>query len=147
MPGGYFFSVAFFLLLSVAGITSMVGLIESVTAWMEDHHGFARHTSALTVVGSVAVLSVFSALSYNLLGEFKMAGRTINDVLDFFSNQILLPLGGLLIAVFVGWFVSRQASTEELEFSHPLLFKLWLILIRYVVPPAVAIIFYFGVSE
>ncbi len=147
MPGGYFFSVAFFLLLSVAGITSMVGLIESVTAWMEDHHGFARHTSALVVVGSIAVLSVVSALSYNLLGDFKVAGLTINDLMDFFSNQILLPLGGLLIAVFVGWFVSTQASVEELEFSSPLFFKLWHILIRYVVPPAVAIIFYFGVSE
>ncbi len=147
MPGGYAFSIAFFLLLSVAGITSMVGLIECVTAWMEDHHGFARHKSATVVVGSVAVLSVISALSYNLLAEFKLGGRTINDVMDFFSNQILLPLGGLLIALFVGWFVSRESSGEELEFSHPLLFKAWHVLVRYVVPPAVAVIFYFGVSE
>ncbi len=147
MPGGYGFSIAFFLLLSVAGITSMVGLVESVTAWMEDHHGFARHKSALIVVGSVAVLSVVSALSYNVLADFKIADLTINDLMDFFSNQVLLPLGGLLIAVFVGWFVSRDASVEELEFSSPLLFKLWHVLVRYVVPPAVAVIFYFGVSE
>ncbi|MDJ0877444.1 MAG: sodium-dependent transporter [Halieaceae bacterium] len=147
MPGGYGFSIAFFLLLSVAGITSMVGLVECVTAWMEDHHGFARHKSALIVVGSVAVLSVVSALSYNVLADFKIADLTINDLMDFFSNQVLLPLGGLLIAVFVGWFVSRDASVEELEFSSPLLFKLWHVLVRYVVPPAVAVIFYFGVSE
>jgi NSS family neurotransmitter:Na+ symporter len=147
MPGGYAFSIAFFLLLSVAGITSMVGLIECVTAWMEDHHGFPRHRSAMVVVGSVAVLSIISALSYNLLAEFKLGGRTINDIMDFFSNQILLPLGGLLIALFVGWFVSKQSSSEELEFSHPLLFNAWRFLVRYVVPPAVAIIFYFGVSE
>ena len=125
----------------------MVGLVECVTAWMEDHHGFARHKSALIVVGSVAVLSVVSALSYNVLADFKIADLTINDLMDFFSNQVLLPLGGLLIAVFVGWFVSRDASVEELEFSSPLLFKLWHVLVRYVVPPAVAVIFYFGVSE
>ena len=147
MPGGYGFSIAFFLLLSVAGITSMVGLVESVTAWMEDHHGFARHKSALVVVGSVAVLSILSALSYNVLAEFKMGGRTLNDVMDYFSNQLLLPLGGLFIAIFVGWFVAKPSTSEELRFASGTMFQVWHFLIRYIVPPAVAIIFYFGVSE
>ena len=147
MPGGYAFSIAFFLLLSVAGITSMVGLVECVTAWMEDHHGFARHKSALMVVGSIAVLSVLSALSYNLIADYKLFGLNLNDLLDYFSNQVLLPLGGLFIAIFVGWFVSKQTSDDELSFSSPLMFQLWHFLVRYVVPPAVAVIFYFGVSE
>jgi len=147
MPGGWFFSVMFFTLLSVASITSMVGLIECVTAWMEDHHGFARHKSALAVVGSVAVLSVFSILSYNVLSELQMFGRDLNGVLDYFSNQILLPLGGLLIAVFVGWFVSTRVTAEELAFESETLFKIWHFLLRYLVPPAVAIIFFFGVTE
>jgi NSS family neurotransmitter:Na+ symporter len=147
MPGGYIFSIAFFLLLSVAGITSMVGLVECVTAWMEDHHGFSRHTSALTIVGSIAVLSILSILSYNTLSELQIFGRNLNDVMDYFSNQILLPLGGLLIALFVGWFMSRQSSEDELDMGSGPLFQLWHFLIRYVVPPAVAVIFYFGVSE
>ena len=147
MPGGYAFSIAFFLLLSVAGITSMVGLIECVTAWMEDHHGFTRHTSTLTIVGSIAVLSILSILSYNVIAELQMFGRNLNDVMDYFSNQILLPLGGLFIALFVGWRVSRATIDDELAFGHPLFFELWHFLIRYVVPPAVAVIFYFGVSE
>ena len=147
MPGGYAFSIAFFLLLSVAGITSMVGLIESVTSWMQDHHGFARHTSAVTVVGSVAVLSILSILSYNVIAELQVLGRNLNDVMDYFSNQILLPVGGFLIALFVGWFVSRESTAEELGFGNETLFKLWHVLIRYVVPPAMAVIFYFGVSE
>ena len=147
MPGGYAFSIAFFLLLAVAGITSMVGLIECVTAWMEDHHGFARHTSALAVVGSVAVLSILSALSYNLLSDFELLGKNINDLMDYFSNQILLPLGGLFIAIFVGWFVKKQSTADELGFYSGPLFQLWHFLIRYAVPPAVAIIFYFGVVE
>ena len=147
MPGGYVFSILFFLLLSVAGITSMVGLIECVTAWMEDHHGFPRHKSAMAVVSSVAVLSVFSILSYNVLSELQMFGKDLNGVLDYFSNQILLPLGGLLIAVFVGWFVSTRVSAEELGFKSETLFKIWHFLLRYLVPPAVLIIFYFGVSE
>jgi NSS family neurotransmitter:Na+ symporter len=147
MPGGYGFSIAFFLLLSVAGITSMVGLIESVTAWMEDHHGFARHTSAIAVVGSIAVLSILSVLSYNLMSGFRIFGYNLNDILDYFSNQLLLPLGGLFIATFVGWFVSRASAADELGFHSAPLFRLWHVLIRYVVPPAMAVIFYFGVSE
>ena len=147
MPGGYVFSVMFFTLLAVAGITSMVGLVECVTAWMEDHHGFARHISAMIVVGSVAVLSVFSILSYNVISELQFMGRDLNGVLDYFSNQILLPLGGLLIAVFVGWFVNTRISAEELEFKNPALFQIWHFLLRYLVPPAVLIIFVMGVTE
>jgi NSS family neurotransmitter:Na+ symporter len=139
--------VLFFLLLSVAGITSMVGLIECVTAWMEDHHGFPRHKSALAVVSAVAVLSVFSILSYNVMSELQMFGKDLNGVLDYFSNQILLPLGGLFIAIFVGYRVNRSVAKEELGFKNEALFGLWHFLLRYVVPPAVFVIFILGVSE
>ena len=77
MPGGYIFGVLFFVLLSVAGITSMVGLIESVTAWIEEHRGYPRHKSAIAVVSAVAVLSVLSVLSYNVLGEYKFLGKCV----------------------------------------------------------------------
>ena len=147
MPGGHLFSVMFFLLLSVAGITSMVGLIECVTAWMEDHYGFPRHKSAIAVVGSVAVLSVLSILSYSVLSELQLFGKDLNGVLDYFSNQILLPLGGLLIAVFVGYRVSRDVAQEELGFTSETLFSIWHFLLRYAVPPAVFIIFILGVTE
>ena len=147
MPGGYAFSIAFFLLLSVAGITSMVGLVECVTAWMEDHHGFSRHSSALTIVGSIAVLSILSILSYNSLSELQFFGRDLNALLDYFSNQILLPVGGLLIAVFVGWFVAKDSSKDELEFPSAGGFQLWHFLVRYIVPVAMVVIIYSGVSE
>ncbi len=147
MPGGYLFSVMFFLLLSFAGITSMVGLIESVVSWMEDHHGFARHKGALAVVGAVAVLSVLSVLSYNVLAEYQVGARDLNGLLDYFSNQVLLPLGGLLIAVFAGWRLSRETVAEELAFKSPALFACWRFLARYLVPPAVLIIFVMGVTE
>jgi NSS family neurotransmitter:Na+ symporter len=147
MPGGHVVSVLFFLLLSVAAITSMVGLIEPQTRWLEEHKGFARHKSALVIIGVIAALSVFSILGYNLLADIKLAGKDINGAMDYFSNQILLPLGGLLIAIFVGWFVSRKTSCEELGMGDGLLFKLWYFLIRYVVPAAVFLVFVLGVSE
>lgn len=146
MPGGYLFSVLFFLMLSVAGITSMVGLVESVTAWVEDRFDMARHQSTLLVVGSLAVFSVLSILSYNVLDDWRIAGRNINDALDFFSNQILLPIGGLLIAVFAGWVMKRESTKDELVSLNDTGYALWRFLIRFVVPPAVAIIFVMGVA-
>ena len=114
MPGGYIFSVLFFLILSVAGITSMVGLVESVNAWVEERFNMPRHKSAVLVVGSIAVFSILSILSYNVMGELNMGGMNFNDVMDYFSTKILLPLGGLLIAVFAGWIVKKEATRDEL---------------------------------
>ena len=147
MPGGYLFSILFFTMLSVAGITSMVGLVESVNAWLEDRFGMPRHKSALLVVGSVACFSVLSILSYNVLSQYNLGDRNFNDTMDFFSNQILLPLGGLFIAVFAGWGMHSSATRDELTSLTDGTYALWHFLIRFVVPPAVLVIFVMGVSE
>ena len=146
MPGGYAFSILFFLMLAVAGITSMVGLIESVNAWIEEKYGIPRHRSALVVVGSIAALSVISILSYNLLDDIRFAGRNFNNSMDFLANQIMLPLGGLMIAIFVGWFMFTRESRDELSGMSSAAFGLWRFLIRFVVPPALVVIFVMGVS-
>ncbi|MCR9105920.1 MAG: sodium-dependent transporter [Gammaproteobacteria bacterium] len=147
MPGGYLFSILFFLMLSVAGITSMVGLVESVTAWVEERFNLPRHKSALLVVGSIALFSVLSILSYNVIDELRIGGRNFNDAMDYFSNQILLPLGGLFIAVFAGWAMSRESTRDELTTLGPHAFAVWHFLIRFVVPPAIAVIFVMGVLD
>ncbi len=146
MPGGHIVSVLFFLLLAMAAITSMLGLVEPLTRWLEEHKGFARHNSAVLMLTTVAVLSVLSILGYNLLQDYTLGGRNINGAMDYFSNQILLPLGGLLIAVFTGWFVSRQVCVEELGLGDGPLFTLWYLLIRYLAPVAVLLVFALGVS-
>jgi NSS family neurotransmitter:Na+ symporter len=147
MPGGHAFSVLFFLMLSVAGVTSMVGLVECVNAWLEDRFGMPRHKSALLVVGSVAVFSVLSILSYNVLSDFNLGGKNFNDVMDYFSTQILLPVGGLLIAVFAGWVVKKEATRDELTSLNAVAYEVWHFLIRFVVPPAVLVIFVMGIID
>lgn len=145
MPGGYVFSILFFLMLSVAGITSMVGLMESVNSWLQDQYGISRHKSAVVLVGSIACLSVFSILSYNVMGDLGFGDKNFNDVMDYFSNQILLPLGGLFIAIFAGWVVKKEYSRDELTTLSATSYEIWHFLIRFVVPPAVLIIFVAGV--
>lgn len=146
MPGGHLVSVLFFLLLSVAAITSMVGLVEAITAWMKEHRGFERHKSAVAVLSGIALLSLVSVLSYNVLSHVQLFGNDLHAVSDYVPNQILLPLGGLLIAVFAGWFVSRASARDELAMGSDALFNAWRFLVRYVASAAVLVIFLFGVS-
>ena len=147
MPGGYGFSVVFFLMLSMAGITSMVGLVEAVTSWTEERFNLSRHQSTVIVVGSISLFSVYSIVSYNILSRWTVAGRNFNDIMDVFSNQILLPLGGLLIAVFAGWAMQKEATHDELDSLSSGQHSIWHFLIRYVVPPALLIIFVMGIVD
>lgn len=147
MPGGRLFSVLFFLLLSVAAITSMVGLIEPITAWLEERWGFKRHKSALLALFVIGLLSLITVLSYNSLAGLGLGGKSINDNLDYLTNQILLPLGGLAITVFAGWFISRESTRAELGVPEGLGYAAWRWLVRWPVPLAIVMIFVMGVSE
>ncbi|MDP6374334.1 MAG: sodium-dependent transporter [Pseudomonadales bacterium] len=146
MPGGYFVAILFFVLLSVAAITSMVGLVEPLVFWLEETRSYSRHRATLSVVGVVALGSITSILTYNLWSGYRIFGVDLNGVFDYLSNQILLPVGGVLIALFVGWFVKRELASEELALRSERLFELWHMLVRYVVPPAVLMIFVLGVT-
>ena len=145
MPGGHLVGSLFFALLAVAAITSMVGFVEPLTRWMEEHRGLNRHTSTIAVLTVIGILSLTSILSYNVLSDWTVRGKDLNASLDYFSNQILLPLSGLLIAIFAGWFLSRETLEEELALSRRADFDRWYALIRYPVPVAVAMIFVFGI--
>ena len=145
MPAGHLVGMLFFLLLSVAAITSMVGLVEPVTAWLEERRGFARHKSALVVLSGIGLLSLISVLSYNVWSGVRVFDTDLHAAFDYLPNQIMLPAGGFLIALFAGWFVSRSAAREELGMASEALFDAWRLLLRYVAPAAVLIIFVFGV--
>ena len=100
----------------------------------------------MAAIACVAVLSIVSILSYNVIAEWQIYGRDLNGVLDYLANNIMLPLGGLLIAVFVGWFVSRESAANELALSSSAVFGVWHTAIRYLVPPALAAILVFGIT-
>jgi len=140
MPGGTWFGVLFFLALSFAALTSMVGLVEASTAWLEEHRGFQRHKSAVAVLTATALLSVTTALGYSHPEAWRIAGTGVNDLVDRFANELLLPVGGVLIAVFAGWQVSRASTRDELGIASDRWFDLWRFLIRYPVPAALLLI-------
>ena len=93
------------------------------------------------------VLGVAALGSFNFLSDVKLAGFNIFDFMDFVTSNIMLPLGGLFVAIFAGWFMKRHASEHELAISSPTLFNAWYIVLRFIAPVAVAIIFILNLIE
>ena len=143
MPGGAIFAVLFFIMLAVAGVTSMVGLLESVTSWTKERLDVSRQQSALLVVGSVTTLSVVSVLSYNVWESYQLMGLNFNELTEALYDKLLLPLAGLLVALFTGWFMHRQCSENELV-DDARWYGIWRWLTRFIAVPAVAIILISG---
>ena len=143
MPGGGIFAVLFFIMLAVAGVTSMVGLLESVTSWTKERLAVSRQQSALLVVGSVTTLSVISVLSYNVWESYRLMGLNFNELTEALYDKLLLPLAGLLVALFTGWFMHREHSENELV-DDARWYGVWRWLTRFIAVPAVAIILISG---
>jgi len=143
MPGGSLFAILFFIMLAVAGVTSMVGLLESVTSWTKEKLVISRQRSTILVVGSVTSLSVISVLSYNIWEDYRLLGLNFNELTEALYDKLLLPLAGLLVALFTGWFMSPAHSQDELR-ADARWYGPWRLLTRFVAVPAVALILITG---
>jgi NSS family neurotransmitter:Na+ symporter len=144
MPGGYFFGVFFFLLLSVAAITSMLGLLESLVRWVEIEFGSSRKKATAYVIFLNMVLSSLSVAAYSGIVNWGNFYSSFNDRIDYVSNQVLLPLGGMLIAVFVGWFINLKTVHEDYAVVDNRVFTIWKFFLRWPVPFAVFLILVTG---
>lgn len=144
MPGGRIFGALFFLLLAFAAITSIIALIEPTIAFAEDRWGMSRRKGAV-VFGFIAwFIGLGTVFSFNILSDFSplgaipvFEGKTLFDLIDYFTANIMMPLGGILIAVFVGWLVKREIIEENLTFGNRALATAWLWLIRVIAPVAI----------
>ena len=137
-------AILFFTLLSVAAVTSMVGLLEPLVAWLEDTRDYSRHKSTLITVACIACLGVLSILSYNMLSQWQIGSQNLNGILDVLANQIMLPVGGLLIAIFAAWQVSKTSLRNELPAMPNAMFEVWHLLLRFLLPPVIAVIIITG---
>lgn len=139
MPAGSLFGAVFFLLLLFAAITSSIAIMEPAVAWVEEQRGLNRKTSAAIVTSCIWLLGIGSVLSFNIWAEVKpVAGKTIFDLVDYLTANLMMPIGGMLIAIFAGWYMRRSTLADELQISSSWLFQTWRFLIRTVVPLAIA---------
>ena len=140
MPLGVLFGTLFFILLSIAALSSSISLIEPGVAWLVESLKTKRAYAAIGLGIFSWTLGVFSALSFNLMSEFKLFGMNFFDFTDFLTNQIMLPLGGIFIAVFVGWVMKKKDVLDELQIEDGIIFKSWFFVSRFVAPVMVAMV-------
>ncbi len=137
MQGGYIFSVAFFVLLVIAALTSSVSLLEVVVAYFVEELKMTRKKATVIAAVSISVLGVFCVLSDDAFKFF-----------DWTSSNLLLPLGGILIAVFVGWILGRQNMKDELTAHGGKAYfsGLLLIILKFIAPIAISAVFLHGLG-
>lgn len=137
MPGGAFFGALFFALLVFAAWTSSISIVEPAVAYLVENRGMTRVRACAWVGIGTWLLGVGTIFSFNLWSGYKLFGAfTFFDTVDFLTSNVMLPLGGLLIAVFGAWFMSRKSSEAELALS-PAAYRIWRGVVRYVTPLAV----------
>ena len=141
MPFGILFGTLFFVLLSIAALSSSISLIEPGVAWLIESLRIKRKTATILLGFTAWFIGLFSALSFNLISEFTIFGRNFFDATDFLTSQIMLPLGGIFIAIFVGWIMKKEHVLEGLGFKEDIIFKAWYFSVRYIAPVLVGLVF------
>ncbi|NOX75080.1 MAG: sodium-dependent transporter [Gammaproteobacteria bacterium] len=142
MPGGTFFGSLFFVLLVFAAWSSAISLIEPAVAWLVENRRWSRIKASVICGMATWVVGLGTVLSFNLWEGYTLWGKTFFDLLDYLTANIMLPLGGLFIAIFAAWVMSRESTRDELELGDGGAYPLWRFMVRFVTPLAVIIVFF-----
>ncbi len=141
MTGGWLMGILFFVMLTIAALTSSISLIEPAVAWLVESKGFSRQKACVWSGLTAWLLGLGTAFSFNSWSDVKFFDRSIFQLLDYLTANLMLPIGGFCIAIFAGWIMKRQHSEEELDMPNVESYQLWKILISYVAPAAVFFVF------
>ena len=150
LPFGQALMVVFFVLTSIAAIGAMLSLLEVPVLILHERLGMSRPKAIAVCVAVVALLGATCALSGNVLAGFLVFGRNMFELMDFVSSNVLLPLGGILIALFVGWVWGKDAFTAAIsndgKLSNARLASGLVILLRYVSPLLILVVMLHGLG-
>jgi NSS family neurotransmitter:Na+ symporter len=145
---GYCISLLFFVLLSLAALTSLMSLHEVSTAFIHEELMVSRKKAALIVTILTSIIGAFCSLSLGAVDGLVVFGKSLFDWFDFITGQIFLPIVGFLTCIFIGWFVPHHIVKEEFTNSGELksqsyvrLFHIFIFLVKYVCPLAILLIF------
>ncbi len=137
-------SVMFYFLLTLAAITSTISMHEVVTAYLNEEYNLSRKVAASCVTAVALVLGVVCSLSLGVWDHLQVFGMTIFDLFDYVTAKIMLPLGGMLVSIFTGWYLNRKLVENEVTNDGSLkipFFKLYIFLLKYIVPVFIAAVF------
>lgn len=141
MWGGWFFGTLFFALVVMAALSSAISLMEPALSWLEQNWGIARAKAAWGFGGIIWFIGIGAVLSFNHWEAVHFLGeRTFFDSLDFITSSIMLPLGGLLISIFVAWVMSPESKQQQLQLNATWT-KLFIFDLKWIAPVAVMVVF------
>ncbi|QOC22614.1 sodium-dependent transporter [Wenzhouxiangella sp. AB-CW3] len=141
MPFGIIYGFLFFTLLSIAAWTSGISLMEPATAYIVESTNLSRKAAALCVAAVAWIMGLASVFSFNLWAEVSIGGRDVMSAIEYVANDIMLPVGGLLTALFGGWILSSRITREELDKKMPTwAFNAWLWITRIVTPALILVV-------
>jgi neurotransmitter:Na+ symporter, NSS family len=149
MPGGVFFSLLFFILLTIAALTSAISILEVVVAYFSEELKMERKLATVFATVLTALLGVICSLSLGIYSGFTFFNMNVFDLLDFISANIMLPLGGMLIALFVGWYLGKYKVFKEIAHGGKLrgaFLGIFMFLVRFLAPIAIFVVFIKGVK-
>jgi len=154
MNGGVLFGSLFFILLVFAAWTSAFSLLEPVVAWLVESGRFTRRAAVYWSGGIIWAVGLLTVFSFNILADFhplsslpilsetSLGSKNFFNLFDYVTSNIMLPLGGLLMAIFAAWLMPRDVVSKALGFEHSDLgYRLWLFFIRYITPLGVGLVF------
>ena len=145
MPGGYLWALLFFLLVFFASLTSTISLSEIPITFLIEEHKLSRRVAILWSAFFTFILAVLAALSFNVLDDVKLFGKSIFDAMDYAASNIFMLIGGLFTAVYVGWILDRKIVHDQLTNGGRLkatVVEPYLIFcLRYIAPVSIIFIF------
>lgn len=143
MPLGYIWGLLFFILLSFAALTSAISLLEVCVAYMTEELKLKRVSATLISTSIITLLGMLCTLSFGPLNNAKVINHTFFEIFDMFSSNIVLPTGGILVCIFVGWKMKISDLYSELSSRGTYkmkLFKVFYIIVKYIAPVAILLI-------
>ena len=150
MPGGTVFMTIFFILTAIASVCAILSLLEVPVAILSERFNLGRKIASLYTILAIALLGVPATLSQSLTAEMKIFGMNPFDLFDFLSSNVLLPLGGILICLFVGWVYGLPQLENQLsnkgELHNSQLIRVIFFLVRYVTPVSIALVLLHGLK-
>ena len=150
MSWGIVWSTLFFLLLFLASLTSTISMAEITIAYFEEEFGMSRKSATILSIGMAMSLGTLCALSFGILSDLRVFGMTLFNLFDYTSSNILLPVGGMIISIFVGWVLDRSVVKSELTTGSGRITtagaRCVVFCLRWLAPVCIGLVFLYGLG-
>lgn len=150
MPFGKVFMVMFFILVSIAATTAMISLLEVPVAYLIEELKWSRKKATILSIIILALVGVTATLSTSVLADFKIFGKTFFDLYDYLTSNLIMPISGIAVAIYLGWKWGYKRIAAEIanhgEVKKEILIKVYVIILKFVAPIAITLVLLNGLG-